>query len=80
MACHLLSNFGKKLDKVRENIPKQYMIGDACFTALATIGGNLFTIRPKNLNPVHKESTYLLSVIIILVTNVHGDETVFYDG
>ena len=48
--------------------------------SLETIGGNLFTIRPKNLNHVHKESNDLLPVIIILGKNVHGGETVFYDG
>ena len=47
---------------------------------MATIGGNLFTRHPKNINNVHKGSEYLLSVIIILGTNVHGDEKVFYDG
>ena len=34
----------------------------------------------KNLNHVHKDSKDLLSVIIILVTDVNGGETVFYDG
>ena len=43
----------------------------------ASIGGNLFTRDPKNINHVHKDSNNLWSVIIILVTNVHGDETVF---
>ena len=47
---------------------------------MATIGGNLFTRHPKNLNHVQKESNDLLSVLIILGTNVHGGETVFYYG
>ena len=47
---------------------------------LTTIGGNLFTRHPKNRNHVHKDINDLLSVIIILVTNVHGGETVFNDG
>ena len=47
---------------------------------MATIGGNLFTIHPKNLNRVHKDSNNLLSVITILGKNVHGGEKVFYDG
>ena len=51
-----------------------------CFTSLATIGGNLFTRHPKNLNNVHKESNNFLSVIIILGANVHGGEIVFNDG
>ena len=56
------------------------MIGDTFFILLATIGVNLFTRHPKNLNHVHKDSNYLLSVIIILGTDVHGGETVFNDG
>ena len=47
------------------------------FTSLATIGGDLFTRHPKSLNRLHKESTDSLSVIITLVTNVNGKETVF---
>ena len=47
---------------------------------MANIGGNLSTRHPKNLNHVHKDSNNLLSVIIILGTNVHGGETVFYYG
>ena len=45
-----------------------------------TIGGNLYTIHPKNLNHVHKDSKDLLPVIIILGTDVNGGETVFNDG
>ena len=66
-------NLGKKLDTAKENIPKQWRIGDTCFTSLATIGGNLYTRHPKNPNHVHKDSNDLLSVIIILGTDVHGD-------
>ena len=47
---------------------------------MATIGGNLFTRHPNNINHVHKEINYFLSVIIILETDVHGGESVFYDG
>ena len=47
---------------------------------MATIGGNLYTRHAKNLNYVHKDSKDLMSVIIILGTDVHGGETVFYDG
>ena len=42
--------------------------------------GNLFKRHRKNLNNVHKDSNGILSVIIILGTNVHGGETVFNDG
>ena len=45
--------------------------------SLANIGGNLFTRHPNNLNHLQKYSNDLLSVIIVLGTNVHGGETVF---
>ena len=60
-----------------EKIPKQFWFGDTFFTSLATIGGNLFTRHPKNINRVHKDSNYLLSLIIVLGTDVHGGKTVF---
>ena len=66
------NKLGSMVDKSKDKIPKQCRIGDTYFTSLATIGGNLFTRHPKNLNCVHKESNNLMSVIIILVTNVHG--------
>ena len=59
---------------------KECIIGDTCFTSMATIGGNLYTRHAKNLNNVHKDIKYLLPVIIILGTDVNGGETVFYDG
>ena len=65
------------MDKEKEMIPNECTIGDTCFTSLATIGGNLYTRYAKNLNHVHKDSKYLLSVIIILGTDVHGGEKVF---
>ena len=68
------------MDRSKENIPKQCIIGDTCFTSLETIGGNLFIRHPNILNHVHKDSNDLLSVIIILGTNVHGGEIVFNDG
>ena len=61
-------------------IPKECRIGDTCFTSLETIGGNLYTRHVKNINHVHKDSKDLLLAIIILATDVHGGETVFYDG
>ena len=73
-------NLESVMDKAKYNIPKKCRIGDTCFTPSATIGGNLFTRHPKNLNHVQKESNDLLSVLIILGTNVHGGETVFYYG
>ena len=68
------------MDKAKEKIPKQYRIGDTCFSSLATVGGNLFIIHLKNSNHVHKDSNNLLSVIIFLGKNINGDETVFNDG
>ena len=68
------------MDKSNEKIPKQCRIGDKCFMSLATIGGNLFTRHPENLNHAHKDSNNLLSLIMILGTGVHSGETVFNDG
>ena len=72
-----LQNLERTMDKAKEMIPNECRIGDKWFTSLANIGGNLYTRHPKNLNHVHKDSKYLLSVIIILGTDVHGGETVF---
>ena len=73
-------NMRSTMDKAKEMIPKECRIGDTCFTLLATIGVNLYTIHAKNINHVHKDSTDLLSVITILGTDVNGGETVFNDG
>ena len=70
-------NLGSTMDKAKDMIPKECRIGDTCFTSLATVGGNLYTRHPKNLNHVHKDSKYLLLVIIILGTDVHGGEKFF---
>ena len=59
-------------------IPKQCSICDTCFRSLVTIGGDLFTRHPKNINHVHKDTNDLLSVILILGTDVCGGETVFF--
>ena len=59
-------NLEKTIEKSKEIIPNECRIGDTCFTSLETIGGNLYTIHAKNLNHVHKDSTDLMSVIIIL--------------
>ena len=61
-------------------IPKEYRIGDTSFISLATIRGNLYTRYAKNLNIVHKGSKDLLSVIMILETDVNGGEPFFYYG
>ena len=73
-------NLGSIMDKSKEKITKQFIIDDTCFMSLATVGGNLFRRHLKNPNRVHKDRNNLLSVIIILGTDVNGYETVFYDG
>ena len=67
------------MDKTKEKIPKQCIICNTCFMSLATIGDNLFTRHLNNNNHVQKDSNDLLSVIIILGTHIHGDETSIYD-
>ena len=47
---------------------------------MAFIGGRLYSNHHKNLNHVHKESKYLVSVIITLGVNISGGDTMFYDG
>ena len=64
------------MDKEKENIRRKCRIGDTCFTSLATIGDDLFTRHPKNLNHLHRDSNDIMSVMIILGTYVHGGETV----
>ena len=46
---------------------------------MAVIGGRLFSNHPQNLNHVHKDSKYLVSVITTLGNNISGGDTVFYD-
>ena len=65
-------NLERTMDKAKEMIPNECRIGDTCFTSLETIGGNLYARHPNNLNHVHKDSKDLLSVIIILGTDVRG--------
>ena len=69
---------GSMMDKAKEKIPKQFKIGDTCFTSLATIGVDLFTRHPKNCNHAQKYSKDLMSVIIILGTNFHGGKKIYY--
>ena len=70
---------GSIMDKEKEKIPKECRIGDTRFTSFATIVGNLYTRHPNNPNNSHRNSNNLLSVIIILGTDVNGGETVFND-
>ena len=73
-------NLGRIMEEAKVMIPKECRIGDTCSTSLETIGGKLYTRHLNNLNHVHKDSKDLLSVIIILGTDVNGGEIVFYDG
>ena len=73
-------NLGSIMDKAKEKIHKQFLIGDTCFMSSATIGGNLYTIHQKNLDYVQKYSNDLISVIIILGTYVNCGENKFHDG
>ena len=73
-------NLGRIMNEAKMMIPKECRIGDTCFTSLATIGENLYTRHVKNFIHLHKDSKYLLSVIIILGTYVNGGEIDFYDG
>ena len=47
---------------------------------MAVIGGKLYSNHPKNLNHVHKDTKYLVSVIIKIWKVIRGWDTVFYDG
>ena len=73
-------NLGRIMEEEKVMTPKECRIGDTCFTSLATIGGKLYTIHVNNINHVHKDSKYLLSVIIIFGRDVKGGATVFHDG
>ena len=68
------------MDNAKEKIPKNFRIPDTWFMSLETVGGYLFTRHSNNPNHVHKHSNNILSVIIILGTDVHDVETVFLNG
>ena len=63
----------------KEKIPSKFRIGETCFTSIAVIGGKIFSNHPKNMNHFYKDTKDLVSVIITLVTNISGGDTVFYD-
>ena len=50
------------------------------FTLMDLIGGKVYRNHPKNLNHVHKDTKYLVSVIMTLGKYICGGDTVFYDG
>ena len=47
---------------------------------MENIGGNLYTRHPKNINHINKDIKDIMSVIIILGTDVNVGETVLNDG
>ena len=47
---------------------------------MAVIGGQMYQNHARNLNHIHKDTKYLVSVIITLGKNITGGDTVFYDG
>ena len=65
------------MDTVKEKVPKQFRIGDTCFTSLEIIGGDLSTRHSINISHLRKDSNDILSVMIILGTYVHGGEKLF---
>ena len=69
-----------KLEKAKEILPSTCRIGETIFTSMAVIGDKLYRNHPKNLNHVHKDIKYLVSVIITLGKDISGGDTVFYDG
>ena len=75
----ILNNFEKKLEKSKEILPSICRMGEIIFTSMSVIVVKLYSNHPKNLNHVHKESKYLVSVITNLGGNISGGDTVFYD-
>ena len=73
-----MDNIEKILEKAKEIIPSTYRIGGICFTSMAVICGKLYSNNPKNLNHVHKDFKYMVSVIITVGKNISGVDTMFY--
>ena len=71
------SHLKLKLEKEKEILPSTCRIGKTIFTSMAVIGGRLYRNHPKNLNNMHKDVKYLVSVIITLGKYVIGGDTVF---
>ena len=67
----------KTMVRAKEEIPKEFIIVDTCFTSLANIGKYIHETS-KNLNHIHKDSNDILSVIITLVNGVNYGETVLF--
>ena len=76
----ILDNFEKKLKERNKYYHQRVELGESVFTSMAVIGVELYSNHPKNMNHVHKDSKYMVSVIITLGGNIIGGDTVFYDG
>ena len=75
-----MENFEKKREKEKEILPSTCRIGETIFISMDVIGGKLYSNHPKNMNHVHKDRKYMVSVIITLGKNISGGDTVFYYG
>ena len=69
-----------KLEKANEILSLTCRIGKTIFTSMAVVGGRLYRNHPKNLNHMHKDVKYLVSVIITLGKDIIRGDTLFYDG
>ena len=74
------TNLKEKMENAKEILPPTCRIGETIFTSVDVIGGKLYSNHHKNMNHVHKDSRYLVSVIITLGKYISGGDTVFYDG
>ena len=78
------NKYWKTLDKctrtAKEKILSQCRIREICLTPMRVIGGKCYSNNPKNMNNINKEINDLVSVIITMVTNISGGNTVFYEG
>ena len=54
--------------------------GNIFFASISAIGRKVYINHPKNMNCVHKDSKYLVSVIITMDIYISGGDIVFYDG
>ena len=68
------------MEKAKEILPSTCRIGGNIFTYMAVIGGKIYSNHPKNINHVHKDSKYMVSIIITVGKDIIGGETVLYDG
>ena len=48
--------------------------------SIASIGGKIDSNHAINMNILHKDSKYMVTVIITLGTSISVVETLFYDG